>query len=134
MNYNPTYGTPYRFLRGDQRNSISEPQYRRERHSFIDCLAVLHDIAAESGSTREFARFSNSQVEAIFKRASHWTLEPLAGLRHNLEINFKIADDLRHCPGEVNVRQFADDYVESVIRQYQILCTAEAATISQSSS
>ncbi|MDQ6664194.1 MAG: hypothetical protein M3Z23_07355 [Acidobacteriota bacterium] len=126
MNYTFTCRTPYRFLRGDQRNLIAEPQYRVERHVFIDCLAALHDMAAASGSDRESGCFSIAQVEAIFTRACHWTLDPLAGLRQNLEINFKTAGDLGSCSGEIDVRQFADDYVDSVIRQYQILRTAEA--------
>ncbi|MGI8992295.1 MAG: hypothetical protein ACR2I2_22290 [Bryobacteraceae bacterium] len=133
LNGNSNYSAPYRFLRGDQRNLISDPQYRRERHVFIDCLAALHDVAAISGSAPESPHFSDSQVETILLRACDWTLDPLAGLRHNLEINFKIADDLRECSGEVNVRPFADDYLESVVRQYQILRRAEATLASTSS-
>ncbi|MDQ6704982.1 MAG: hypothetical protein M3Z85_03335 [Acidobacteriota bacterium] len=106
---------------------IAEPQYRLERHVFIDCLAALHDMAAASGTAREFGCFTSAQVEAIFTRACNWTLDPLAGLRQNLEINFKTAGDLGNCSGEFDVRHFADDYVESVLRQYQILRTAEAA-------
>ena len=124
------YNTPYRFLRSDQRNLLSQKEYRWEREVFIDCLAVLHDVASAPEGTPGLAVFSASQIEAVLSRAWDWNAQPLSGLRQNLELNWEIAGDLRARGGQVNVRNRADEYVESVIQQYQWLRRAEAAHVS----
>ncbi len=121
------YNAPYRFLRPDQRNLLSQSAYRREREVFIDCLTVLHDVAS---APRGFEVFSVTQIKAVLSRAWDWNSQPLAGLRHNLEINWETADDLRACAGEANVGLHAVEYVESVIQQYQWLRRAEASQAS----
>ncbi len=133
MSYNKfSYNTPYRFLRSDQRNLLSQREHRREREVFIDCLAVLHDVASAPAGTPGLAVFSASQIEVVLSRSWDWNAPPFAGLRNNLEINWGIAADLRVHAGEINARGYADEYVDSVIQQYQWLRRAEAAHVSNS--
>lgn len=124
------YSTPFESLSPEAVESLSDPQSSDLKMVYIDCLAMLHDVLSDFGSSPEHPVFANrgQPIDQAAIRSTAADLQRQVGtVFENVGINMEIAFDLRREATSLSSvtssmsRHLVDNYLESLLNQYQVL-------------
>ena len=121
------FNTPFKWLTAKDAGRLLDPNYQMERRTYLDCLAILHDLISpyeyESGIS-VFAIFNQSIDRHLIDSTAAPLQRTLAIVSDNVQANADTAFDL---VSKIRVSpvptwpQLATAYNNRLLRQYSLL-------------
>jgi hypothetical protein len=121
------FDKPFEFLKVEQVRYLIDSDNKRDREIYVDCLAFMHDLLSNLGTTPDQPRFDTREIRRSYKRALEDFGKPAQDIRLNVEVNFKIGTDLHneitvnHNVSNYVSRTLADKFVDDLLEQYRVI-------------